>query len=49
MRPALMHSVREVLDMDASIKPLYGRQEGTQLARFRLTHPMCPTVSVAIY
>ena len=34
MRPALMHSVREaldkpwVLDIDASIKPLYGRQEG---------------------
>jgi hypothetical protein len=37
MRPALMHSVREalnkpwVLDIDASIKPLYGRQEGAQL------------------
>ena len=37
MRPALMHSVREalskpwVLDIDASIKPLYGRQEGAAL------------------
>jgi len=37
MRPALMHSVREaldrpwVLDIDASIKPLYGRQEGAQI------------------
>ena len=37
MRPALMHSVREaldrpwVLDIDASIKPLYGRQEGAEL------------------
>jgi hypothetical protein len=36
MRPALMHSVREaldkpwVLDIDASIKPLYGRQEGAE-------------------
>jgi hypothetical protein len=36
MRPALMHSVREaldrawVLDIDASIKPLYGHQEGAQ-------------------
>lgn len=37
MRPALMHSVREaldrpwVLDIDASIKPLYGRQQGAEL------------------
>ena len=37
MRPALMHSVREaldkpwVLDIDASIKPLYGRQEGAEV------------------
>jgi hypothetical protein len=37
MRPALMHSVRQaldkpwVLDIDASIKPLYGRQEGAEL------------------
>ena len=34
MRPALMHSVREaldkpwVLDIDATIKAMYGRQEG---------------------
>ncbi len=37
MRAALMHSVREVLDkpwvldIDASIKPLYGRQEGAEM------------------
>ena len=37
LRPSLMHSVREalerpwVLDIDASIKPLYGRQEGAQI------------------
>jgi hypothetical protein len=37
MRPALQHSVREaldkpwVLDIDATIKPLYGRQEGSEL------------------
>jgi hypothetical protein len=36
MRPALMHSVRQaldkpwVLDIDATIKPLYGHQEGAQ-------------------
>jgi len=36
MRPALMRSVREalgqpwVLDIDASIKPLYGREEGAE-------------------
>ena len=37
MRPALQHSVREaldkpwVLDIDATIKPVYGRQEGAEL------------------
>lgn len=37
MRPALMHSVREalakpwVLDIDTTIKPLFGRQEGAEL------------------
>ena len=37
MRPALMHSVRQaldrpwVLDIDATVKSLYGRQEGAQL------------------
>ncbi|TCV02165.1 DDE family transposase, partial [Roseateles saccharophilus] len=37
LRPALLDSVREaldrpwVLDIDASIKPLYGRQEGAEL------------------
>ncbi len=37
MRPSLMHSVREaldrpwVLDIDASIKPLYGHQEGAEV------------------
>ncbi len=37
MRPSLMHSVQEaldrpwVLDIDASIKPLYGRQEGAEI------------------
>ncbi len=37
LRPALMNSVREalsqpwVMDIDASIKPLYGRQEGAEL------------------
>lgn len=37
MRPALMHSVRPaldkpwVLDIDASVKPLYGRQQGAEL------------------
>jgi hypothetical protein len=37
MRPSLMHSVRGaldrpwVLDIDASIKPLYGRQEGAEI------------------
>ena len=37
LRPSLMHSVAEaldrpwVLDIDASVKPLYGRQEGAQI------------------
>ena len=37
MRPALMRSVRQalskpwVLNIDASVKPLYGRQEGAEL------------------
>lgn len=37
MRSALMHSVRDalnrpwILDLDATIKPLYGRQEGAEL------------------
>ncbi len=41
MRPALMHSVREaldkpwVLDMDATIKPLYGRRKGPSWATTR--------------
>ena len=41
MRPALMHSVLEalsrpwVLDIDASIKPLYGHQEGAELGYMR--------------
>lgn len=48
MRPALMHSVREalerpwVLDIDASIKPLYGRQEGAQIG-YNPTKPMRPS------
>ena len=48
MRPALMHSVREaldrpwVLDMDASIKPLYGRQEGAEIG-YNPSKPMRPS------
>ncbi|MFY9513745.1 MAG: transposase [Rubrivivax sp.] len=48
MRPALMHSVREaldrpwVLDIDASIKPLYGRQEGAQIG-YNPAKPMRPS------
>ena len=48
MRPALMHSVREaldrpwVLDIDASIKPLYGRQEGAEIG-YNTTKPMRPS------
>ncbi|WP_235823469.1 transposase, partial [Azohydromonas sediminis] len=48
MRPSLMHSVREaldrpwVLDIDASIKPLYGRQEGAQIG-YNPTKPMRPS------
>lgn len=48
MRPALMHSVREaldkpwVLDVDASIKPLYGRQQGAQIG-YNPAKPMRPS------
>jgi hypothetical protein len=48
MRPSLMHSVREalqqpwVLDIDASIKPLYGRQEGAEIG-YNPTKPMRPS------
>jgi Transposase DDE domain group 1 len=48
MRPALMHSVREaldrpwVLDIDASIKPLYGRQEGAEIG-YNPRKPMRPS------
>ncbi len=48
LRPSLMHSVREaldrpwVLDIDASIKPLYGRQEGAQIG-YNPTKPMRPS------
>ena len=48
MRPALMHSVREVLDkpwvldIDASVKPLYGRQEGAELG-YNPTKPARPS------
>jgi Transposase DDE domain group 1 len=48
MRPALMHSVREaldrpwVLDIDASIKPLYGRQEGAEIG-YNPSKPMRPS------
>jgi hypothetical protein len=48
MRPALMHSVREaldrpwVLDIDASIKPLYGHQEGAEIG-YNPSKPMRPS------
>lgn len=48
MRPALMHSVRQaldrpwVLDIDASIKPLYGRQEGAEIG-YNPTKPKRPS------
>jgi len=48
MRPSLMHSVREalerpwVLDIDASIKPLYGRQEGAEVG-YNPTKPKRPS------
>jgi len=48
LRPALMHSVREaldrpwVLDIDASIKPLYGRQEGAEIG-YNPAKPMRPS------
>lgn len=48
MRPSLLHSVHEaldrpwVLDIDASIKPLYGRQEGAEVG-YNPTKPMRPS------
>jgi len=48
MRPSLMHSVREalerpwVLDIDASIKPLYGRQESADVG-YNPTKPKRPS------
>ena len=48
MRPSLLHSVREaldrpwVLDIDASIKPLYGRQEGAEIG-YTPSKPMRPS------
>ena len=48
MRPSLMHSVGEaldrpwVLDIDASIKPLYGRQEGAEIG-YNPSKPMRPS------
>ena len=48
MRPSLQHSVREaldrpwVLDIDASIKPLYGRQEGAEIG-YNPAKPMRPS------
>ncbi|WP_235823420.1 transposase [Azohydromonas sediminis] len=48
LRPSLQHSVREaldrpwVLDIDASIKPPYGRQEGAEIG-YNPTKPMRPS------
>ncbi|MBY4599053.1 transposase [bacterium BD-1] len=48
LRPSLMHSVREaldrpwILDMDASVKPLYGRQEGAEIG-YNPTKPKRPS------
>ncbi|MFN7482672.1 MAG: transposase [Betaproteobacteria bacterium] len=48
LRPSLMHSVREaldrpwVLDIDASVKPLYGRREGAQIG-YNPSKPMRPS------
>ncbi len=48
LRPSLMHSVRQaldrpwVLDIDASIKLLYGRQEGAQIG-YNPSKPMRPS------
>ena len=48
LRPSLMHSVREaldrpwVLDIDASVKPLYGRQEGAEIG-YNPAKPMRPS------
>jgi hypothetical protein len=48
LRPSLATSVREVLDqpwvldIDASIKPLYGHQEGAEIG-YNPTKPMRPS------
>ncbi len=48
LRPSLMHSVRQaldrpwVLDIDASVKPLYGRQEGAEIG-YNPSKPMRPS------
>jgi len=48
LRSSLQHSVREaldrpwVLDIDASIKPLYGRQEGAEIG-YDPSNPMRPS------
>ena len=48
MRPSLLHSVREALDrpwvleLDASIQPLYGRQEGAEIG-YHPTKPKRPS------
>jgi hypothetical protein len=48
LRPSLMHSVREaldrpcVLDIDASVKPLCGRQEGAEIG-YNPSKPMRPS------
>lgn len=48
LRPSLMHSVRPaldrpwVLDIDATIKPLYGRQEGAEIG-YNPTKPKRPS------
>lgn len=48
LRPSLMHSVREaldrpwVLDIDASVKPLYGRQDGAEIG-YNPAKPMRPS------
>jgi hypothetical protein len=48
LRPSLLRSVREaldrpwVLDIDASIKPLYGRQEGAEIG-YSPSKPMRPS------
>ena len=48
LRPSLIHAVREaldrpwVLDIDASVKPLYGRQEGAEIG-YNPTKPKRPS------